>query len=1771
VKVLFRQWGNLKGQLALIYNSLLLAPEFLNYSQFPSCRKIISNEDLVGYPAAAKSVAASLVTSPWNCYELLEFTGLLIDTEYFEEVKPVFEMASRQCPELLCIGLASLNPPWNSINKEILVKLTCGFLIGQTSSSVVLPKIWSLNSNTMLVCMAEMHRRDATCLSRLLDVAQELKIIGALLEAKPFSFAIDVAALASRRQHLNLEKWIADAVRDKGQPFLQAAVEFAGEKVRFQVKRQRGLQTPPFIPLSNDVLGVFMKVLQGSLAGMSAECLEEFRELQKVLGTDVQQESPGMAAVGAGAAPLASPSAEFPPDVEEEVNAFFDRIFAREVAIGDVVEILQRLRGSSNPRDQQIFACLINNIFDEYRFFPKYPETELLLTATLFGQLINCQLISYVTLGVALRCVLEALKKPPGQKLFKFGLQALSQFQARLAEWPQYCAHILQIPGLQQVHPDLFAYVRNCLTGAPPAQQAPTGSTPAAGTAAVPAAKANPSASDALTSLSIGTLLEAAERAAPVLVPNEQARDRILFIVNNVSLLNLEAKANDLVRILQEPYYDWMAQYLVIRRACIEPNFHQLYLAFLEVLQLHGLEEHILRQTYASIGVLLRSGKTDTSSSERTLLKNLGSWLGGLTLARNRPILHRDMSLKRLLAEAYLTNRLIVVIPFVCKVMEQCARSRVFQPHNPWLMAILAVLVELYHYAELKLNLKFEVEVLCKGIGIELKAIPPSEAIRGAAGSGLGAPRGVPAKPEPFEFLPGPESQAGGMHQPPSGPPPSPSSFESLLALSPAVPALAGSAALRRIVALAVELAIRETVHSVAERAVAIAGNTARTLVLKDFGDDSDAAAAETVRQAARQLAQSLAASLASVTAREPLKPAIAHNIRAFVQLAGLGARLGDTAIQGIAEDNLDLACAYVERSAMDKASAGIIALLDEAAAARGSSGGQHTRAALPLRAALYAELAGSRAGGRPRLPPISLEAITPGELERLTGEVRELALREPGPAAAGEALALDGAEDAAADAGPGLDAFFQATCVRFVELVGAIEALVPAAAAYGSVSKLPPSHELRGLMKQVILLASSSPVHRDELCLLMAQRLMQGLYRAEGSLGVDIAILLLLKIFEFSAKAAKEVTAWVVYSPDERKYSVLATAALFASGLVYVLDFDAQLAKQVDCGREAAADFAVRLIRRCVFEEPAVAAPYDFVYTLEALGKAVQRSASAAAKAAITGLMEAISARVREPQSEPQQLRDQITFAFTDWFRLCQYPSLSDKLMASFVGQLYQRGDFLRAEAPARAFFRTCIEVAVELYMRQRRAPALLAYRSIDALAKLVGQLLKWRPPAGAVSPAEIVAAVHGIAGEILVQGLEQGIDYLQRPFGRLFVCLANELAEVEKSLPEELNHDLLLSTATFYLAASPRLLPQFAFAWLELVSHRGFLPRLLFAPKRSDWPVLARLLAEALAFAAPLFAAAAEAQAAPAEPVAALYRGLLRTLLVIHHDMPEFFVAYHLQFCGLLPLRCHQLRAVVLAASPAGMPLPNPLRPDLKVDLLPEMALPPNVHYDYTRILDEARITPNAHLALRQELDRALAGSVMIGPFCSDLAAFLESPGVRPNLLLWQNLLFYVAMNGLGAVQSGEAPGVSLGRSPSMAILSGLLDALQAPESRYTLLAFLVDQLRFPNRHTHYFSYVILYLFVEPHTGEAVKDQITRILVERLLAHKPHPWGLLVTFVELVKNAHYRFWEYRFTRASPEVEHILRSIAQSCLSADSKTSGAASGPASSPPVTSP
>jgi len=119
-----------------------------------------------------------------------------------------------------------------------------------------------------------------------------------------------------------------------------------------------------------------------------------------------------------------------------------------------------------------------------------------------------------------------------------------------------------------------------------------------------------------------------------------------------------------------------------------------------------------------------------------------------------------------------------------------------------------------------------------------------------------------------------------------------------------------------------------------------------------------------------------------------------------------------------------------------------------------------------------------------------------------------------------------------------------------------------------------------------------------------------------------------------------------------------------------------------------------------------------------------------------------------------------------------------------------------------------------------------------------------------------------------------------------------------------------------------------------------------------------------------------------------------------------------------------------------------------------------------------------------------------------------------------------------------------------PAARLFERLVKEFQ-PEARFHLISAIANQLRFPNTHTYFYSCALLHLF-GAQDSEAqqlgVPDTITRVLLERLLVHRPHPWGLIITLVEILKNRKYAFWELPFVKAAPEVRLLARALFDHC-----------------------
>ncbi len=153
-------------------------------------------------------------------------------------------------------------------------------------------------------------------------------------------------------------------------------------------------------------------------------------------------------------------------------------------------------------------------------------------------------------------------------------------------------------------------------------------------------------------------------------IPSDAVIDKVHFTINNLAINNLDSKGSEIQKLVPEEYWPWFTNYLVVKRAAQEPNFHSLYIDLIDRFQSKSLYQLLVRTTHKYVKVLLTSDRVKKDSGERTLLKNLGSWLGNLTIKRNKPVLHKDLDIKACLFQAYEQGKLVAVIPFVDKVCD---------------------------------------------------------------------------------------------------------------------------------------------------------------------------------------------------------------------------------------------------------------------------------------------------------------------------------------------------------------------------------------------------------------------------------------------------------------------------------------------------------------------------------------------------------------------------------------------------------------------------------------------------------------------------------------------------------------------------------------------------------------------------------------------------------------------------------------------------------------------------------------------------------------------------------------------------------------------------------------------------------------------------------------------------------------------------------------------------------------------------------------------
>ncbi|KAM9503536.1 CCR4-NOT transcription complex subunit 1 isoform 19-T20 [Salvelinus alpinus] len=1972
VDLIYRPWKHAEGQLSFIQHSLM-SPDVFCFADYP-CHTVAI--DILKAPPEDDN--REIAT--WKSLDLVESLLRLSEVGQYEQVKQLFSFPIKHCPDMLVLALLQISTSWHTLRHELISTLMPIFLGNHPNSAIILHYAWHGQGQSpsirqlIMHSMAEWYMRgeqyDQAKLSRILDVAQDLKSLSMLLNGTPFAFVIDLAALASRREYLKLDKWLTDKIREHGEPFIQACVTFLKRRcpsimggLAPEKDQPKSAQLPPetmatMLGCLQSCAGSVSQELSETILTMVANCSNVMNKArQPPPGVMPKGRAPSTSSLDAispvqmdpltamGSLNLSSsatshtqsmqgfptplgsafsnpqsPAKAFPPlsnpnpstpfggigslssqlgntgplgsgigsglgmpavssdpfgtrkmstpglnpttfqqtdlsqvwpeanqhfskEIDDEANSYFQRIYNHPphptMSVDEVLEMLQRFKDSTIKREREVFNCMLRNLFEEYRFFPQYPDKELHITACLFGGIIEKGLVTYMALGLALRYVLEALRKPFGSKMYYFGIAALDRFKNRLKDYPQYCQHLASIGHFLQFPLTLQECVQYIEYGQqsrdPPVKMQGSITTPGSLALAQAQAQSQPPKAPqsgqpstlvttatatttvaktttitrptpgsfkkdvppSINTTNIDTLLVATDQTERIVEPPENVQEKIAFIFNNLSQSNMTQKVEELKETVKEEFMPWVSQYLVMKRVSIEPNFHSLYSNFLDTLKNPEFVKMVLNETYRNIKVLLTSDKAAANFSDRSLLKNLGHWLGMITLAKNKPILYTDLEVKSLLLEAYVKGQqeLLYVVPFVAKVLESSLRSVIFRPQNPWTMAIMNVLAELHTEHDLKLNLKFEIEVLCKNLSLDINDLKPGTLLKDkdklkSLEEQLSAPKKEAKPPEEMipivstgDFLPfaaAPSTPAPTTACSATGPPTPQFSYHdinvyALAGLAPHInininiPLLQAHPQLKQCVRQSIERAVQELVHPVVDRSIKIAMTTCEQIVRKDFALDSEESR---MRVAAHHMMRNLTAGMAMITCREPLLMSIATNLKNSFA-AALRAptpqqrEMMEEAAARVAQDNCELACCFIQKTAVEKAGPEMDKRLATEFELRKHARQEGRRYCDPVVLTYQAE----------RMPEqirLKVGGVDPKQL----AVYEEFARNVPGFLPSNDLsqptgfLAQPMKQQAWAT-----DDVAQIYDKCMADLEQHLHAIPPALAMN------PQTQALRSLLEAVALARNS----RDGIAALgLLQKAVEGLLDATSGADADLLLryrechLLVLKALQDGRAYGplwcnKQITRCLIECRDEYKYNVEAVELLIRNHLVNMQQYDLHLAQSMENGLHyMAVAFAMQLVKLLLVDERSVShiTEADLFHTIETLMRTSAHS-RANAPEGLPQLMDVVRSNYEamidrahggpnfmmhsgisqaSEYDDPPGLREKAEYLLREWVNLYHSAAAgrdSTKAFSAFVGQMHQQG-ILKTDDLITRFFRLCTEMCVEISYRaqaeQQHNPAASAaiirakcYHNLDAFVRLIALLVKHSGEAtNTVTKINLLNKVLGIVVGVLIQDHDvRQTEFQQLPYHRIFIMLLLELNAPEHVL-ETINFQTLTAFCNTFHILRPTKAPGFVYAWLELISHRIFIARMLaHTPQQKGWPMYAQLLIDLFKYLAP-FLRNVELN----KPMQILYKGTLRVLLVLLHDFPEFLCDYHYGFCDVIPPNCIQLRNLILSAFPRNMRLPDPFTPNLKVDMLSEINIAPRILTNFTGVMPSQ---------FKKDLDSYLKTRSPV-TFLSELRSNLQvsnEPGNRYNIQLINALVLYVGTQAIAHIHNkGSTPSMStITHSAHMDIFQNLAVDLDT-EGRYLFLNAIANQLRYPNSHTHYFSCTMLYLFAEANT-EAIQEQITRVLLERLIVNRPHPWGLLITFIELIKNPAFKFWSHDFVHCAPEIEKLFQSVAQCCM----------------------
>jgi CCR4-NOT transcription complex subunit 1 len=356
----------------------------------------------------------------------------------------------------------------------------------------------------------------------------------------------------------------------------------------------------------------------------------------------------------------------------------------------------------------------------------------------------------------------------------------------------------------------------------------------------------------------------------------------------------------------------------------------------------------------------------------------------------------------------------------------------------------------------------------------------------------------------------------------------------------------------------------------------------------------------------------------------------------------------------------------------------------------------------------------------------------------------------------------------------------------------------------------------------------------------------------------------------------ASRVTQMLMDAREDIRYNLDAFDCFVRSGFVSLYEYDKNLAATIGLNGEntIATQFAMHLCKIYLIDDRTGSATgpqvleSDLMSTIEALTRIAQRGTQGQPGAGppvpdgIHNLVDMIkmSSERLEPNNmsmagptaqlhsgiaqarefeDPPGLLEKTEYLLREWVNAYHARDAGKDSRQAFVifVQLMNQHGILKTDDLITRFFRMSTQMCVDLCYRalaeQNNAPTLVrakCFHTLDAYVRLITLLVKHSgETANTVTKVNLLNKVLGIvAGVLLIDHDVRHTQFQQVPYHRIFIMLFLELNAPDAIL-ENINFQVLHAYCNMLHILRPVKAPGFAYAWLEIVSHRVFMGRIL------------------------------------------------------------------------------------------------------------------------------------------------------------------------------------------------------------------------------------------------------------------------------------------------------------------------------------------------------